>query len=182
MLKVNPQTKLQFRHSLHALGLVSLPALCLVTLPALCLLPLLTGCSQGIEGVVYDNSVDVNAKQWAPTDTLLFPIHVEEKATSRWPIDPRQTYTLYLGVRYESCYPTPDLLLHFQLTKQEFRVSLPLGDKEHKPDMGWLSVAHKEFDITRYDFAFPDSGDYVLRVWPEETYTNILSVTASFGQ
>lgn len=161
MLKVIPQT--MFR----------LPVL------ALLLVTLLSGCSKGL---VYDNSVDVNAKQWAPTDTLLFPIHVEPQASTRWPIDPRQTYTLCFGIRFESCYPTPDLQLHFSLMGKAFDTPLPLGDKQHQPEMGWLSVAYKEFDITRYDFAFPDSGDYELRVWPEETYTNILSVTASFGQ
>ena len=137
---------------------------------------LLTACNKG---QVYDLSADVDSSGWTPADTLYFPIHVEEHATPRYPIEPQQTYQLSLAVRFASCYPAPQLHLHFSLLDQTYRLHLPLEDAEGLPDMAWASNNTKEFAVTECAFAFPDSGNYLLKVWPDAEVENILSLTAA---
>ena len=47
------------------------------------------------------------------------------------------------------------------------------------PDITWASNNVKEFAITECDFLFPDSGNYLLKVWPDAEVENILSLTAT---
>ena len=137
---------------------------------------LLAACNKG---QVYDYSADVHSSGWTPADTLYFSIHVEEHATPRYPIDPQRTYQLSLAVRFASCYPAPQLRLHFSLLDQNYLVPLPLEDAEGMPDITWASNNVKEFAITECAFLFPDSGNYLLKVWPDAEVENILSLTAT---
>ena len=137
---------------------------------------LLTACNKG---QVYDLSADVDSSGWTPADTLYFPIRVEKHATPRYPIEPQQTYQLSLAVRFASCYPAPQLRLHFSLLDQTYSVHLPLEDEEGMPDITWASNNVKEFAITDCAFLFPDSGNYLLKVWPDAEVENILSLTAT---
>lgn len=125
----------------------------------------------------YEYSVDVHSSGWTPTDTLFYPIHANQHPTSFSPIQIHYPYCLGLVVRYDKSFPAPILPLRIQLDK-EYRVLLDLGDAGSLPDGStWGSLCTKEFDITRMVLSFPDSGDYVLKVWPEERVETVSSLT-----
>lgn len=127
---------------------------------------------------VYEYSVDVNSAEWTPTDTLFYPVHVDLKSSPYSLIECYYPYCLSLVVRYEKVYPAPEVPLRIMLDK-EYRVCLDLGDASSVPDGDtWGSLCTKEFDITRMIFSFPDSGNYVIKIWPEETVKNVSSLTA----
>lgn len=126
----------------------------------------------------YEYSVDVNSSEWTPADTLFYPIHVDQKVTPYSPIECHYPYCLTLVVRYERSYPAPVIPLCILLDK-EYSIKLDLGDEIAKPDgETWGSLYTKEFDVSRALFSFPDSGDYVLKIWPEKNVETVLSITA----
>ena len=140
--------------------------------------PLLLACNKG---QLYDNSADVRASAWTPADTLSFPIWVDTVPTPRYPLLRQQPCRLSLGVRFELCYPLPEMDLHFRFSHIDtlYHVHLPLGDEEGRLKEDWVSVQVREFDITHCAFSFPDSGSYLLQVWPDQTLNHILSITAT---
>lgn len=139
---------------------------------------LLVACS---DGVVYDYSVDVPSSDWAPTDTLVFPIHVSQKADHIRLIERNIPYCMGLAVRYERYYPCGLLQLHFRLDDgMEQSVDLMLGDLDDQPDGStWGVMCTKEFEDVELFYSFPDSGLYQLKVWPDTLTQHIVSLTAT---
>jgi len=126
---------------------------------------------------VYEYSVDVNTSQWTPTDTLFYPVHVDRTPADFSPIECYYPYCMSLVVRYNKTYPAPVLPLRVKLDR-EYCIRLDLGDSMSMPDGDtWGSYLVKEFDITRAIFSFPDSGDYALKIWPEECVTDVVSIS-----
>ena len=109
----------------------------------------------------------------------MFPIHVGSEARSFSPIEQDYPYCLSLDFRYEYAYPAPVMLLHVEYDRRyDFEVSL--GDDGGFPDgEGWGSMMTKEFDVTKACLSFPDSGDYLLKVWPDSIVSGVYSVTAT---
>jgi len=137
---------------------------------------LATACN---DKYAYEYSVDVNSSEWTPADTLFYPIHVSIRPTSFSPIECHYPYCMALAVRYDGSFPAPIVPIRVMLDR-EYMVSLDLGDDMSVPDGdSWGSLVVKEFDITRAIFSFPDSGDYVLKIWPEDTVKTVSSVTVT---
>lgn len=126
---------------------------------------------------VYEYSVDVNSSEWTPTDTLFYPIHVNRNSTSYAPIQIHYPYCLSLVVRYDRSFPAPVVPLGVALDRP-YHIQIDLGDEQARPDGdSWGSLYVKSFDVERALFSFPDSGDYVLKIWPADTVKSISSVT-----
>lgn len=139
---------------------------------------LLTACSNDL---VYNNSVDVHSSGWAPTDTLVFPINVDNKPNPAMPIERHVPYCLGLALRYERYYPCGMVQLHFQLDDaREQMVTLMLGDVTDMPEgETWGSLCVSQIDDVSLYYTFPDSGLYQLKVWPDTLTEHIVSLTAT---
>lgn len=136
---------------------------------------LLAACS---DGLVYNHSVDVHPDGWAPTDTLFFPIHVDEETRPGRLLEVNIPYCLGMVVRYERYYPTSTIQVYAQMDNEEpYEINLPLGNLRDMPDDDQSgSVCIKEFnDLSPY-FVFPDTGFYQLKVWPDTITDHILSM------
>lgn len=131
------------------------------------------------DDTLYLHSVDVNSSGWTSADTLVFPVHIDAKASPYNPLEKNFPYCMALTVRYERTYPLANVPIHIHYDR-DHQVTLPLANEEGFPDGEQCgTLCQMEVDVASAFFIFPDSGDYQIKVWPDSTAHHILSLTAT---
>lgn len=154
----------------------------------LCLVCILfAGCS---DNTVYLKSVNVHLSQWALTDSLFFPIQVEDEASIIAPLETNVDYRLFMSVRFAHNYCFRQLPLRCLLEKadstgifklqKDLHIELPVVDQDGLPDgASWGSLRIKDFQVTRTGINLPEVGNYRLVLLPDTLIEGIASVTVS---
>ena len=132
--------------------------------------------------VVYNTSVDVPLHHWTSTDTLFYPIHVEEEPNIKSPICTHTDYQIRLSWRYELEFPLISLPATFcfqqmDTTQGQLRISrlisrhkieptirdeegLPIGD-------GWGSLYEHQETVKDFTLCFDQPGIYRILIIPD---------------
>lgn len=143
----------------------------------------LSACSQknNAHDVVYNTSVDVPLYNWTSTDTLFYPLIIEEEPNVKHPIQLHRDYHLRVSMRHSIGYPLSKVPAHFclqqtdtingseQITRRVMQIfiSPEVRDSEGRPlGTGWGSLYEHQEELPDITVRFDQPGSYRFLIIP----------------
>ena len=121
----------------------------------------------------YNKSADVSCEGWTSADALLFDIHVVDslRKGETQTLVKGEKYALSISFRYSRKYPYTTIPIHICVGSENYSV-FPYTETRNT----WSDLYQDVFDLPNVPISFPDTGMYIIKVFPDTTLTDIYSV------